>query len=583
MKKIIIFTIILVFLLSFAGCSGKNKGDILLSSKDQKDISLDDNEDKATIPKVGSDKDEHTDSEDNIDNANDKNSLNDTDNNEDTKDTVDTGNADNSENTEKAENLNDNKNTEVTEDKEDSKNNEALGGTVETTADKAESAGDKTKENVINTSKADNSKSTDSQSKGETNESGANKGQKLSVQGELGKKLSLQMSNGEFKETYNTFSMKTKLQITLKILEQAWNEAVTDIGSYKGIREITEEASDTGTAVYVILDYDTSGIKITFYFNSLNLLDGLWLNLAPYEEIVLDDAFEEISITFGDKKNPIEGILTLPKKTKNPPVAILVHGSGTHDADETIGVNKPFRDLAHGLARKGIAVIRYKEPVVKSADNYTIQEDSLDAASQAIKYAQSCGKVNTDKIIVVGHSLGGMMAPKIAYDNKEVDAIVCLAGSPRRLEDIILDQTRILYKADESISEAVYKVALAQAEGMVKKVKELKESSSEMLLGLPASYWYSLNQIDIPSIAKDLDIPIYIAQGSEDFQVYADIDYVAWKQLLKNKDNVMFRLYDGLNHLFMTANGRMDTTEYNIKGTVSQKLIDDIAKWILNK
>ena len=101
-----------------------------------------------------------------------------------------------------------------------------------------------------------------------------------------------------------------------------------------------------------------------------------------------------------------------------------------------------------------------------------------------------------------------------------------------------------------------------------------------MIFNMPAAYWLSLNEIDTESIAKSLSIPILIQQGSADFQVYADKDYPLWQQVLAGKDNVQFRLYDGLNHLFMPNNGKQDTTEYDIKGHVEQKVIDDIAAFI---
>ena len=122
---------------------------------------------------------------------------------------------------------------------------------------------------------------------------------------------------------------------------------------------------------------------------------------------------------------------------------------------------------------------------------------------------------------------------------------------------------------------------MAQVNGEVKKVKSIDKSGAEIILDHPASYWYSLSKIDTHKIALSLDIPIFIAQGSVDFQVYADIDFLAWQELLKDKNNVTFRLYDNLNHLFMANNGRIDPTEYNIKDTVNQKVIDDIVKWIL--
>ena len=101
-----------------------------------------------------------------------------------------------------------------------------------------------------------------------------------------------------------------------------------------------------------------------------------------------------------------------------------------------------------------------------------------------------------------------------------------------------------------------------------------------MIFNMPAAYWLSLNEIDTESIAKSLSIPILIQQGSADFQVYADKDYPLWQQVLAGKDNVQFRLYAGLNHLFMPNNGKQDTTEYDIKGHVEQKVIDDIAAFI---
>lgn len=416
-----------------------------------------------------------------------------------------------------------------------------------------------------------------------TGDTAGNIGDKeLSELEKLSKTLALQMNEGEFKEIYNTLSPFVKLQLTEKVLEQAWNTVATGLGTYKGTRKITEEIAGTNTIVTVILDYDHSGIQVLFSYNADKKLDGFWINYAPFKpEPVSNKDFEETAITFGDGKNPVKGILTLPKNVKNPPVAILVPGSGDNDADESVGANKPFRDLAHGLARRGIAVIRYNESTPRNTKpDFTIQDDSLNDASLAIKYVNTLKSVDKKKVFIIGHSLGGMMAPKIATDNKEVKGIVCLAGSPRKLEDIIVDQNRILLGANKSVTPESLKIHMTQVQAAANKIKNLKEGGSEIILEYPASYWFSLNRIDIPSIAKKLNIPILIAQGSADFQVYADIDYVAWQNLLKDRDNVTFRLYDNLNHLFMKSNGKMDTTEYNIKGTVDSQVIEDIAEWI---
>ena len=556
LKKVILLILMLTLLLSLIGCTRDNKKDVVLSSnKDNIKVSVIDKVDGESLEENNRDNFDMNANEDK--DANEDKSVNEEiDNNKENEDNKDKSFSYYNEGREKTENEVNAKYAEDSTEAISDNNDDSHVDTISPVANENNSS--------YNLDRSDS------------------KEEKLSELGELSRKLALQMSKGDFKKTHDSLSPQLKLQLTLSTLEQGWINTVADMGGYKSVREITEEISASGTVINVILDYDNSGVRVLFsYSKNSKKLDGLWINFAPYESVANDDSYEEINISFGDSKNPIEGKLTLPKNIKNPPVAILVHGSGTHDEDETIGVNKPFRDLAHGLAKKGIAVIRYKENIPKSLDEYTIEDDCLNAASHAIKYAWSCGKVDTDRIIVIGHSLGGMMAPKIAADNKEVGGIVSLAGSPRRLEDIVLDQVKILNKADESITEAVYKFTLAQVNAQVKKVKELKESSSELILGSPASYWYSLNQIDTSSIVKGLDIPIFIAQGSEDFQVYANIDYLAWQELLKGKNNVTCRLYDNLNHLFMPAQGRMDISEYNIKGTMEHKVIDDIAKWIL--
>ncbi|KLU58747.1 hypothetical protein CEB3_c47640 [Peptococcaceae bacterium CEB3] len=65
-------------------------------------------------------------------------------------------------------------------------------------------------------------------------------------------------------------------------------------------------------------------------------------------------------IVGGGMKYPLNGILSLPDNCcSKVPAVVLVHGSGPADMDESIGANKPFRDIAEALSAKGIAVLRY--------------------------------------------------------------------------------------------------------------------------------------------------------------------------------------------------------------------------------
>lgn len=403
----------------------------------------------------------------------------------------------------------------------------------------------------------------------------------------MSEEFSVQMANNEFGNVTEKFSNTMKAQIDESTLKQVWEATVAEMGNYLKVYESTEKTADTNQEVDVVLRYENNGLLIKFIYNKSGKLEGLWFNYFPLkEDNAINELFEELDITIGEDPYPVEGVLTLPKDIKNPPVVILVQGSGTHDMDETIGAsaNKPFRDIAWGLAEQGIASIRYNERFFQypelGAYVTTIEEDLLTDASEAVKYAAACDKIDTGKIFVLGHSLGGMLAPKIAFDHKEVAGIICLAGSPRKLEDIVYDQQMFLMERTAGISKLQKSAAVLQLNLLSKTIKNLKGTETEVLLGYPATYWFSLNQIDIPEISAALTIPMLISQGSEDWQVYKDKDYKEWQELLRDNKNVTFQLYDNLNHLFMASNGRTDITEYNIKAKVDQQVINDVAAWI---
>src|SRR5262249_34016694 len=141
------------------------------------------------------------------------------------------------------------------------------------------------------------------------------------------------------------------------------------------------------------------------------------------------DSFVEVPVQVGSAP-ALPGFLSLPKGAGPFPVVVLVHGSGPQDADETIGPNKPFKDLALGLARRGIAVLRYaKRSRVEPAGVVTVKEEVLDGAHAAIELARASKGIDPGRVVVLGHSEGGYLAPRIAKENPTVAGIILLAAS----------------------------------------------------------------------------------------------------------------------------------------------------------
>ena len=159
--------------------------------------------------------------------------------------------------------------------------------------------------------------------------------------------------------------------------------------------------------------------------------------------------FEEKIIIGKNTKHPLNGILTLPDEINNPvPAIVLVHGSGPSNMDEKVGKLTPFKDLAEGLANRGIAVIRYdkrtyahKKQFINKPDT-SVKEETIEDAILATELLRNDSRIDSDKIFIIGHSMGGMLAPRIDAEGGNYKGLILLAGSPRRLEEIMIDQNK---------------------------------------------------------------------------------------------------------------------------------------------
>ena len=390
--------------------------------------------------------------------------------------------------------------------------------------------------------------------------------------------------NRDFETVAAGFNESIAKQVDAAALRQAWDSVAATAGDFISATGINYESKDGIAVVTTTAEFENLGIIITLSYDNNGKIAGIWFNFAPEDskyQPVDTDLFTEEVVFIGEYE--LKGVVTTPDNTDDYPVVVLVQGSGASDFDETVGANRPFKELAHGLAEKGIASIRinkrlYQKPVLMH-DQLTIWDEYMDDIYAAIDYA----KANvSENVYVIGHSQGGMSAPKIALDN-DLKGIVMMAGSIRGLEDIVLDQNTATLETMDEYSDKEKKQILKATQDGVAAVKALTEESTEPVLGIPAQYWLSLRDLDAENILKNrLDIPVLILQGTADFQVYMDKDFEYMKSVLGHKENITFKSYDGLNHLFMPQSlpGVADVTEYAAENHIPQYVIDDIADFI---
>ena len=280
----------------------------------------------------------------------------------------------------------------------------------------------------------------------------------------------------------------------------------------------------------------------------------------------------------------LPGTLSLPRVAHKVAAVVLVHGSGPHDRDETIGANRPFADIAAGLAARGIAVLRYDKRTKVAPQAFaptrafTVREEVLDDAQAAVALLRARPEVDPRRIVVVGHSLGATLAPRIAKDDADVAAIVLLAASARPLGGVVVEQSGYLASLNGP-PDAQTQARLAELRATAARADAAKPGDSgEPILGLPPAYWADLNAYD-PADAAALQIPMLLLQGGRDYQVTTQ-DFDRFRASLAGHDNATLILLPRLNHLFMAGEGKSTPAEYEQPGHVDPAVIDAIVAFV---
>ena len=296
-----------------------------------------------------------------------------------------------------------------------------------------------------------------------------------------------------------------------------------------------------------------------------------------------------------DTKYPLKGILTLPDNITEPvPAVVLVHGSGSSNMDEKVGKITPFKDLAEGLAKQGIACVRYNKRsfsygfkmVMDKKNIVTVKEETIDDAIMAANLLKNDSRIDTSKVFILGHSMGGMLAPRIDAEGGNFRGLIMMAGSPLPMEKIMLIQLEEQMAEMKGLTKKIISKQLDKFTVLFEGLYELTDEAAKATKignGVTLYYFKEMGQPSVEDYLNKTDKPMLIMQGEKDFQVRADRDYAAYQKILVGRSNVTFKLYPGLNHAFVPATYEdisMAKKEYSIEKHIGDDVISDIANWI---
>jgi uncharacterized protein len=401
----------------------------------------------------------------------------------------------------------------------------------------------------------------------------------------------------DFLTAESQFDNAMKKALPEEKLKITWNGLLAQTGPFKNILKAQSGKYLDYEIVLVTTEFEKSLIDIKIVFDKETHVSGLFFekhaeaSQSKPAEYKKTDQFEEKEVSVGYGESLLPGTLTIPSGEGPFPGVVLVHGSGPEDRDETIGPNKPFQDLAWGLASRGIAVLRYEKRTKQHPElfaqgkKFSLKEETVDDAIDAVDLLRRTQKIDKDKVFILGHSLGGMMAPRIAFLNPVTAGVIIMAGTTRPLEDVVVQQMSYIFSLDGALTENE-KSQLEQIKAQAQKIRELDpaidpSSDVPLLVSIPAQYWLYLHDYHPAEMAKDLKQPILVLRGERDYQVIAE-DFDGWKSFLSTRPDVTFKLYPKLNHLFIEGEKMSTPEDYLIAGHVSDQVIEDISTWIKN-
>ncbi len=406
-----------------------------------------------------------------------------------------------------------------------------------------------------------------------------------------GRAFVLGLSSGDFAALVSKFDATMTAALPEPKLRETWAGLGAGVGSFQGIESARVETVGAYRTAIVTCTFARARLDAKIAFDKEGKVAGLFFSPAaePYQDPPYVDRsrFTESELSFGAAGFELPGTLSLPTGKGPFRAVVLVHGSGPNDRDESVGANKPFKDLAGGLASRGIAVLRYEKrtkqhPTKLAGLELTVREETIDDAKLAVKWLGAHSAIDKTKIALVGHSLGGFLAPRIGAETAELAGIALLAGSTRPIADMMIEQMEYIAALDGRAapeeSEQIAAVKRART-----RIAEIIASGAgrpgELVLGAPAAYWLDLAKYDALAAARDYKRPIFVAQGGRDYQV-TDTDFGAWQRVLAGRKNVTNKRYSELNHLFGAGEGKSSPAEYQQRAPVDARLIEDLSAWV---
>jgi hypothetical protein len=409
---------------------------------------------------------------------------------------------------------------------------------------------------------------------------------------DLGYKVIGFFVNRQFDSIYNRLDSTTATLYKAHVFEKDWTELTGTYGKYVSNRLVNYDENSG----YSFLGFEVKFEYLPYVLNLTVMPAGKLsqVSFVPAHKVYVAPPycnllkFHEEQVPFGGDPYLFKGVLTRPDTPAKVPLVVIVNEAGPTDKDFTFDINRPYKDLAWGLASQGFAVFRYDKRsslygmmMAGGKMNYvpfTCREEYLVDLYAALDTLEKRTDLDFSRLFILGHGEGGILGPIIAKERKEVKGIIMMGANSYKTQEMMIQQYAYLSRVTPGKKDE-YDEQTRKAKYSMRKNLYEYELMDSMPYGVQPSYWIWLNRYDHVQMAKDMKNPLLILHGERDYQVNMD-NYELWKKRLKKKKNVTFRLYPKLNHMFYEGGGESTYSEYYIRSNIPEYVINDIVSWM---
>jgi dienelactone hydrolase len=359
------------------------------------------------------------------------------------------------------------------------------------------------------------------------------------------------LRNGKYEAIYSRMDPVMKRIMDEEKVMIFWDVLEMSYGSVQTVGEPSISTRDKLAIAVTAIQFERRKVGVKLVFNQKAEISGLFLvpptPIYQTPDYVNPFTFYEYKKSFTQAKLTINGMLTVPKKEGKYPLLIIVGGTAVGDKDLSIGPNKVYKDIAWGLADNGVAVYRYdKRNFVpeKDALKYTVKEEYLLGLKLAIEQLKKLPEIDSNHIIVLGHSESAYLIPYFEKNIASVQSYIAI-GAPYDYKAIALSDPKL-----PLVSAAL---------------------TSSLQSNGPAQ-----------TLQTKLPQKILFIQGGRDAHVGA-AEMEKWKKLSneQNKLDYTFSVYPKLNHIAIEGEGAALPTDYEKPGNVPYEVILKMASFIL--